>query len=135
MDNKINAHNSILDLIGNTPLVKLNQITSPLTGNFYAKIEAFNPGHSSKDRIASYIIDEAEKNGVLEPGNTIIETTSGNTGFSIAMVSIIHHIRGYRLLIYSLLVKGAVFSGIPGLKYAGQRLIAEALLSYHLLFK
>ncbi len=96
MDSKINAYNSILDLIGNTPLVKLNRIAAPLTGNFYAKIEAFNPGHSSKDRIASFIIDEAEKKGILEPGSTIIETTSGNTGFSIAMVSII---KGYECVL------------------------------------
>jgi len=96
MENKINAHNSILDLIGNTPLVRLNKISAPLKGNFYAKIEAFNPGHSSKDRIASYIIDQAEKSGILEPGNTIIETTSGNTGFSIAMVSII---KGYECVL------------------------------------
>jgi len=92
MENQINAHDSILDLIGNTPLVKLNKITSDLTGNFYAKVEAFNPGHSSKDRVASYIIEEAERKGILTPGSTIIETTSGNTGFSIAMVSIV---KGY----------------------------------------
>ena len=61
-------------------------------GNFYAKVESFNPGHSSKDRIALYIIEQAEKQGILSPGDTIIETTSGNTGFSIAMVSII---KGY----------------------------------------
>lgn len=96
MKNKINAYNSILDLIGNTPLVRLNQITKPFKGNFFAKIEAFNPGHSSKDRIASYIIEQAEKTRILEPGNTIIETTSGNTGFSIAMVSII---KGYECVL------------------------------------
>ena len=92
MENKINAHNNILELIGNTPLVKLNRITDSLTGNFYAKVEAFNPGHSSKDRIANFIIEEAERKGLLKKGSTIIETTSGNTGFSIAMVSII---KGY----------------------------------------
>lgn len=92
MENQINAHDSILDLIGNTPLVKLNKTTSGLTGNFYAKVEAFNPGHSSKDRVAAYIIEEAERKGILTKGSTIIETTSGNTGFSIAMVSII---KGY----------------------------------------
>lgn len=96
MESKINAYSSILDLIGNTPLVKLNKIAAPLTGDFYAKIEAFNPGHSSKDRIASFIIEEAEKKGILEPGSTIIETTSGNTGFSIAMVSII---KGYECVL------------------------------------
>jgi cystathionine beta-synthase len=92
MSNKIKAYNNVLELIGNTPLIKLNQITKNLKGNFYAKVEAFNPGHSSKDRIALYIIEKAEKQGILKPGDTIIETTSGNTGFSIAMVSII---KGY----------------------------------------
>ncbi len=92
MEQDINAYNNILELIGNTPLVKLNKITEDLDGNFFAKVEAFNPGHSSKDRIAAYIINEAERRGILNPGSTIIETTSGNTGFSIAMVSII---KGY----------------------------------------
>ncbi|WP_299554916.1 cysteine synthase family protein [Seonamhaeicola sp.] len=88
--------NSLLDLIGNTPLVKLNKITSKFKGDFYAKIESFNPGHSSKDRIALYIIEQAEKKGILKPGDTIIETTSGNTGFSLAMVSII---KGYECVL------------------------------------
>ncbi|WP_274475481.1 PLP-dependent cysteine synthase family protein [Mangrovimonas aestuarii] len=83
---------NILDLVGNTPLIKLNKITAPFNGNYYAKVEAFNPGHSSKDRIALYIIEQAERQGIIKPGDTIIETTSGNTGFSIAMVSII---KGY----------------------------------------
>lgn len=61
MNEKINAFESVLDLIGNTPLIKLNKVTENLDGNFYAKVEAFNPGHSSKDRIALYIIEEAEK--------------------------------------------------------------------------
>ena len=72
MATKINAYNSILDLVGNTPLVKLNRITTPLTGNFYAKLEAFNPGHSAKDRIALFIIEEAERKGLLNPKSTII---------------------------------------------------------------
>ncbi|MBQ4915523.1 cysteine synthase family protein [Maribacter sp. MMG018] len=92
MENKIKAHNNILELIGKTPLVKLNRITKDFKGDFYAKVEAFNPGHSSKDRIAIHIIEEAERAGILKEGSTIIETTSGNTGFSIAMVSII---KGY----------------------------------------
>jgi cystathionine beta-synthase len=96
MEHKINAYNSILDLIGNTPLIKLNKLTTKLQGNYYAKVEAFNPGHSSKDRIAAYIIDEAEKRGILTEGSTIIETTSGNTGFSLAMVSII---KGYECIL------------------------------------
>ncbi|MCF8320286.1 MAG: cysteine synthase family protein [Flavobacterium sp.] len=96
MNEKINAFESVLDLIGNTPLIKLNKVTENLDGNFYAKVEAFNPGHSSKDRIALYIIEEAEKKGILYPGDTIIETTSGNTGFSLAMVSII---KGYNCIL------------------------------------
>ncbi|MFT5753934.1 MAG: cystathionine beta-synthase [Flavobacterium sp.] len=96
MKEQINAYNNVLELIGNTPLIKLNKITENLKGNFYAKVEAFNPGHSSKDRIALYIIEEAERKGILTPGDTIIETTSGNTGFSIAMVSII---KGYNCIL------------------------------------
>lgn len=83
---------NVLDLVGKTPLIRLNKIASKFKGNFFAKVEAFNPGHSSKDRVALYIIEQAEKRGILKPGDTIIETTSGNTGFSIAMVSII---KGY----------------------------------------
>ncbi|AEH02202.1 MULTISPECIES: PLP-dependent cysteine synthase family protein [unclassified Lacinutrix] len=83
---------NVLDLIGNTPLIKLNKMTSEYKADFFAKVEAFNPGHSSKDRIALYIIEQAEKQGIIKPGDTIIETTSGNTGFSIAMVSVI---KGY----------------------------------------
>jgi cystathionine beta-synthase len=96
MKEQINAYNNVLELIGNTPLIKLNKVTKNLKGNFYAKVEAFNPGHSTKDRIALYIIEEAERQGVLSPGDTIIETTSGNTGFSLAMVSII---KGYNCIL------------------------------------
>ena len=96
MKEEIKAYNNVLELIGNTPLIKLNKVTENLEGNFYAKVEAFNPGHSSKDRIALYIIEEAEKRGILTPGDTIIETTSGNTGFSLAMVSII---KGYSCIL------------------------------------
>ena len=92
MKDEIKAYNNVLELIGNTPLIKLSKVTADMSGNFYAKVEAFNPGHSTKDRIALYIIEEAEKRGILKPGDTIIETTSGNTGFSLAMVSII---KGY----------------------------------------
>ncbi len=92
MKEEIKAYNSVLELIGNTPLIQLNKISADIKGNFYAKVEAFNPGHSTKDRIALYIIEEAERRGILKPGDTIVETTSGNTGFSLAMVSII---KGY----------------------------------------
>jgi cystathionine beta-synthase len=96
MKQDIKAHDNVLGLIGNTPLIRLNKITESLPGNFYAKVEAFNPGHSTKDRIALYIIEEAERQGILSPGDTIIETTSGNTGFSLAMVSII---KGYSCIL------------------------------------
>ena len=92
MKHRNQVFDNVLELVGNTPLIKLNKVTSKFKGNFYAKVEAFNPGQSSKDRIATYIIEEAERKGILTPGATIIETTSGNTGFSLAMVSII---KGY----------------------------------------
>jgi cystathionine beta-synthase len=88
--------NTILDHIGNTPLIKLNKITKNLTGNFYVKYEGFNPGHSMKDRISLHIIEEAERQGLLKEGSTVIETTSGNTGFSMALVSII---KGYKCVL------------------------------------
>lgn len=96
MKKDLNVHNNVLELIANTPLIKLNKITENIEGTFYAKVEGFNPGHSTKDRIALHIIEEAEKRGVLKPGDTIIETTSGNTGFSIAMVSVI---KGYECIL------------------------------------
>lgn len=96
MKEEIEAHESILEFIGNTPLVKLNKITDGIAGNFYAKLEAFNPGHSAKDRIALHIISRAEEKGILKPGSIIVETTSGNTGFSIAMISMI---KGYKCIL------------------------------------
>ena len=87
---------NILNLIGNTPLIHLKNIVAGFKGDFFSKFEAFNPGHSNKDRIALYIIEEAEKSGILKPGDTIIETTSGNTGFSLAMVSLI---KGYECIL------------------------------------
>ena len=96
MEKNKQVFNNVLELVGNTPLIKLNKITSSLKGNYFAKVEAFNPGHSSKDRIALYIIEQAELKGILKPGDTIVETTSGNTGFSIAMVSII---KGYKCIL------------------------------------
>ena len=87
---------NILNLIGKTPLIHLKNIVAGFKGDFFSKFEAFNPGHSNKDRIALYIIEEAEKSGILKPGDTIIETTSGNTGFSLAMVSLI---KGYECIL------------------------------------
>ena len=96
MKGKIKAYNNILELIGNTPLIKLNEIVKDIPGNFYAKLEAVNQGHSNKDRIALHILESAEKKGLISKGTTIIETTSGNTGFSLAMVSII---KGYNCVL------------------------------------
>ncbi|NHW60243.1 pyridoxal-phosphate dependent enzyme, partial [Escherichia coli] len=76
--------------------VRLNKITENIAATVYAKIESSNPGHSTKDRIALHIIEQAEKKGLLKPGATIVETTSGNTGFSIAMVNII---KGYKCIL------------------------------------
>jgi cystathionine beta-synthase len=96
MKQKNQVIDNVLDLIGDTPLIRLNKMTSDFEGEYLAKVEAFNPGHSTKDRIALYIIEEAERRGILSPGDTIIETTSGNTGFSIAMVSVI---KGYECIL------------------------------------
>ena len=96
MKQEIKAYDNLLDLVGNTPLVRLSKITKDFKGDFYAKVEAFNPGHSSKDRIALHIVEEAERKGILKPGDTIVETTSGNTGFALAMVSVI---KGYECVL------------------------------------
>lgn len=79
--------NSVLDLIGNTPLVKLNRLTGTDDADVYLKLEFFNPGSSVKDRIALAMIEAAEKDGSLKDGSTIIEPTSGNTGIGLAMVA------------------------------------------------
>lgn len=78
-------YNSILETIGNTPIVKLQRI-SPANQNIFAKLEAFNPLASVKDRLAIAIIEDAEKSGALKPGQTVVEATSGNTGIALAMV-------------------------------------------------
>lgn len=96
MRNKIDAHENILSLIGDTPLIKLNRIVKNFKGSYYAKYEAFNPGHSNKDRIALHIIENAEKKGLIDKNTTIIETTSGNTGFSLSMVSMV---KGYDCIV------------------------------------
>ena len=87
---------NILSLIGNTPLIRLEKIVAGFDGCFFTKLESFNPGHSNKDRIALHIIEEAEKKGILSDGDTVIETTSGNTGFSLAMVSLV---KGYNCIL------------------------------------
>lgn len=79
--------NSVTDLVGKTPIVKLNRITGPEDAEIYLKLEFFNPGSSVKDRIALSMIEAAEKAGNLKPGDTIIEPTSGNTGIGLAMIA------------------------------------------------
>ncbi len=79
--------NNITDLIGNTPVVKLNRIVPPEAADVYVKLEMFNPTKSVKDRAANNMIQMAEEQGLLKPGNTIIEPTSGNTGIGLAMVA------------------------------------------------
>ena len=93
---KIQYIENILDLVGHTPLVSLEKIAAPMQGYFFAKVEAFNPGHSTKDRTALHIIQDAEEKGLLTPGGVIVETTSGNTGYSLAMIAAI---RGYRCIL------------------------------------
>ena len=87
--------NHITELIGHTPLVKINNITKDIKGTILAKIESFNPGHSIKDRIGLQLIKDAEKKGLLKRGGTIIEATSGNTGMGLALTAIQ---RGYKLI-------------------------------------
>lgn len=88
-------YNNILETIGNTPLVKLNTITKDIPGTILAKIETTNPGNSIKDRMALKMIEDAEKSGLLKPGGTIIEGTSGNTGMGLAIAAVI---KGYKCI-------------------------------------
>lgn len=88
--------NSIYELIGQTPVVKLNHLVDEDSADVYVKLEFFNPGSSVKDRIALAMIEAAEKNGDLKPGDTIIEPTSGNTGIGLAMVAAA---KGYRAIL------------------------------------
>jgi len=88
-------HNSIIETIGNTPLVRLNKVTDGLPLTVAAKVEYFNPGQSVKDRIALKMVEDAEKNGLLKPGGTIIEGTSGNTGMGLALAGIV---KGYKCI-------------------------------------
>jgi len=87
---------NILELIGNTPMVRLNKIVEPNTAEIFAKLESFNPGGSVKDRICLSMIEDAEKKGLLKKGATIIEPTSGNTGIGLAMVAAV---KGYKCIL------------------------------------
>src|SRR5262245_66269118 len=86
---------SVLETIGNTPLVKLNRMTRGIKSTVLAKIEFFNPGGSVKDRIAIAIVEDAERKGLLKPGGTIVEATSGNTGMGLAVVAAV---KGYKCI-------------------------------------
>jgi cystathionine beta-synthase len=88
-------YNSIVETIGNTPMVKLNTVSKGIAGTILAKVEYFNPGNSTKDRMALKMIEDAEKAGLLKPGGTIIEGTSGNTGMGLALTAIA---KGYRCI-------------------------------------
>ncbi len=88
-------YKNILETIGNTPLVQLNQITKDIPATVLAKIETTNPGNSIKDRMALKMIEDAEKKGLLKPGGTIIEGTSGNTGMGLAIAAVV---KGYKCI-------------------------------------
>lgn len=88
-------YSNILETVGNTPLVRINRICAHLPATVLAKVETFNPGHSTKDRMAIKMIEDAEKAGHLKPGYTIIEGTSGNTGMGLAMAAVV---KGYRCI-------------------------------------
>ena len=92
----LKAHTDITELIGRTPLVRLNRLSKPGAATIYAKVESFNPGGSIKDRICLNMINEAERQGKLKPGGTIVEPTSGNTGIGLALVAAV---RGYKLIL------------------------------------
>src|SRR6201993_2099632 len=88
-------YENALQMIGNTPIVRLNRVTQGVPANFYGKVEFFNPGGSIKDRIGWAMIEDAEKKGLLKPGGTIVEPTSGNTGVGLAIAAAI---KGYRCI-------------------------------------
>ena len=91
----MDVKNNILETIGNTPMVRLNKITKDLPCEVYAKVEYFNPGNSTKDRMALKMVEVAEKEGKLKPGGILIECTSGNTGMGLALAAIV---KGYKCI-------------------------------------
>jgi cysteine synthase A len=97
MMNSKKIHDSVLELIGNTPMVRLNKICAGLSSEILAKLEYLNPSGSLKDRIAVAMIEGAEKSGALKPGCTIIESSTGNTGFALASIGTL---KGYAVVIY-----------------------------------
>jgi cystathionine beta-synthase len=95
MSNPLNVHDSILGAIGQTPMIRLHRVIGDIPAAVYAKVETFNPGHSIKDRMAIRMVEDAERKGLLTPGGTIIEGTSGNTGMGLAMAAIV---KGYKCI-------------------------------------
>lgn len=89
------VYGNILETIGRTPMVRLNTLARDIPGEVLAKVEYFNPGHSTKDRMALKMVEDAERDGRLKPGGTIIECTSGNTGMGLALAAVV---KGYRLI-------------------------------------
>src|SRR5437016_10774633 len=89
------VHKTILDVIGDTPLVRLNKVSQGLEPTILAKLEKLSPGGRVKDRIGIAMIEQAEQTGLLKPGGTIIEPTSGNTGVGLAMVA---SVKGYKMI-------------------------------------
>ena len=91
----MNYHDNILGTIGNTPLVRLHQTVENIPATVLMKVETFNPGHSIKDRMALKMLEDAEKEGRIQPGGTIIECTSGNTGMGLAIAAAV---KGYKCI-------------------------------------
>ncbi len=90
------VYQSVLETIGKTPLIELSRITQAVPAQVFAKVEAFNPGQSAKDRVAKYMVEKAERLGLLKPGATLVEATSGNTGMGLAMVA---RAKGYKCVL------------------------------------
>jgi len=88
-------YNSIIETIGNTPMIRLNRVAKDIKGEVLVKVEYFNPGNSMKDRMAIKMVEDAEKEGILKPGGTIIEGTSGNTGMGLALAAVA---KGYKCI-------------------------------------
>mgnify|MGYP003670200148 CR=1 FL=1 len=88
-------YNSIIETIGNTPMIRLNKLAQHIKGDVLVKVEYFNPGNSMKDRMAIKMVEDAEKAGLLKPGGTLIEGTSGNTGMGLALAAIA---KGYKCI-------------------------------------
>src|SRR3954463_12910745 len=95
LDSRVDIRDSILETVGDTPLVRLSRVGAGLTPQLVAKVEALNPGGSIKDRAALAMIEAAEREGLLRPGGTIVEPTSGNTGTGLAMAA---RLKGYHVI-------------------------------------